>query len=170
MELQSVFAQLYLALESFIEINVPEVRWIDQDLGQLEYYKERPAVNFPCVLIEFPQATYKEEGQHTQWADITVQIRLALDPLATANFEAPEHIKAMALEFYELEHKLVQQLAYFEADGKIQPLNRMSAVTEKREDMYRVRELMFTTATEDYVAQIPANKEAADLEIEIDNP
>ena len=42
---------------------------------------------------------------------------------------------------------------------------RISAATERREDAYRVRELQFTTATEDDTAKNPVNMKEADLEV-----
>jgi len=166
--MNSLFAQLYLAVSNQIKQAVPEIKYIDQDLGQLEYYKDRPAVDFPCVLIEFPTASFQEEGQHTQWANVSVQIRLGFEPWSSANADAPPEVKENALEYYELEHKLFMALQHFDADGLIQPMIRMSAATERREDVYRVRELIFSTATEDDSVQIPARKKSANLELTSD--
>jgi hypothetical protein len=162
----SLFAQLYLALATHLKQNMPAIKWIDLDLGQLDGYKERPALIFPCVLIDFTQAQYRQEGQQVQWTDFNIVVRLGFENWNATNADAPAFVQQDGLEYFELEHELVRVLNAFSADGAVQPLTRISAITERREDMYRVREITFTTATEDDSMMQPVNKAAADLVIE----
>lgn len=164
--MKSVFAQLFLAIQEQIRDLVPEIKQIDQDLGQLEYYKERPALNFPCVLVDFPTAQFQDESQLVQLALLNVSLRLAFEPWSSASSEAPDVTKEDALEYYELELKLYAAMQGFDAEGCIQPLTRISVSTERREDVYRVREMLFTTATEDDTAKIMYQETQADLIIE----
>lgn len=162
----SLFAQLFLAIQDKIVADVPEIVWIDQDLGQLESYSVRPNVQFPCVLIDFPNTVYSNNGQQVQWADIgSISIRLGFAPYTSANSEAPDISKEDALNYYELEHKLYMALEGFDADGAVQPLNRISAQTENRDDTFRVRQLVFTTATEDDSAKITERIQVAGLQV-----
>ena len=164
--MESLFAQLFLAIQAHILASVPAIKWIDQDLGQLEAYEVRPAVEFPCVLIDFPAANYSNEGQLVQWADVNISIRLGFAPFASANSVAPDISKEHALEYYEIENDLVKALHGFTANDCIQPMMRISAATERREDSYRVRELQFTTGTEDTTAQSAANIVTAGLNVQ----
>lgn len=154
--MKSLFAQLFLAIQEHIKNNVPSIKWIDQDLGQLDFYETRPAIQFPCVLIDFPQAVYSNESQLVQWADVQVNIRLAFAPFTSANSVAPDVSKEKALEYYDLENALYKALAGFTANDCVQPLIRVSAATERREDPFRVREIIYTTGTEDETA-MPEN-------------
>lgn len=163
--MDSLFAQLFLAIQQQIKSKVPEVLWIDQDLGQLEGYDNRPSVSFPCVLIDFPTTQYSGLGEMVQWADVNISVRLAFAPFSSANSVAPDISKEAALFFYEIEDKLYQALQGFTADECVQPMVRISAATERREDTYRVRELIFTTATEDVTAKYPVNIVKADLDL-----
>lgn len=166
MPVTSLFAQLFLAIQEQIEKEVPEIRQIDIDLGQLETYETRPAVSFPCVLIDFPATPYSNHSQGWQWADVNVTIRLGFTPFSSASSITPDVTKEQALHFFELENKLYEALQGFTAGGCIQPLIRVSAATERREDAYRVREIQFTTGTEDDTAKTKVGHQAADLEVE----
>lgn len=158
----SLFAQLYLAIQAQIETLVgndgkPVIRWIDQDFGQLETYKDRPPVSFPCVLIDFPNTRYSEVSQTVQEVTLNISIRLGFAPFSSANSVAPDISKEAALQYYEVENALVGCLYGFTADGNIQPMIRVSAATERREDAYRIREIMFSSYTEDVTTQEPVN-------------
>jgi hypothetical protein len=167
--MQSLFAQLFLAIQEQIKAAVPEVRYIDQDLGQLDYYEDRPAVSWPCAFIDFPAAQYQDESQEVQWAAVNVSIRIGFSPFSSANSLSPDISKENALQFYEVENKLFKALQGFDANGCIQPLTRISAHTEKRQDPFRVRELLFTTATEDDTAQVSDTKTNANLNLQIED-
>ena len=164
----SLFAQLYLAIQAQIETLLDTegkkvIKWIDQDMGQLETYKERPSVSFPCVLIDFPTAQYSEEGEKVQWAAINISIRLGFAPFTSANSVAPDISKEAALQYYEIENALVACLYGFTAGDCVQPMIRVSAATERRDDSYRVREIMFSTATEDDTMKEAVNSVATSL-------
>ena len=163
--LTSGFAQTFLKLQSHIEKQVPEIRWIDQDLGQLETGDQRPAISFPCVLIDFTQAQYSNLSQLVQWLDFDISFRLGFAPYSSANSAAPDVSKEKALEYYDIEERLYVALAGFTAGDTIQPLVRVRAITERREDTYRVREIIFTTAAEDETAKRPINMTEAQLQI-----
>lgn len=153
----SLFAQLFLAIQQRIATQVPEIKHIDQDLGQLEYYQERPSVAFPCVLIDFATTNYANHGNSVQWAELSITIRLGFAPFTSALSVFPDVSKEAALQYYELEHKLYEALAGFTANDCVQPFIRTTAATERRNDPYRIRELIFTTATEDDTATPTTN-------------
>ena len=161
----SLFAQLFLAIQAHIKDQVPEIRYIDQDIGQLEYYETRPAVSWPCLLIDFPSAQFEDHHQGVQWAAISLNARLGFSPFSSASSLSPDISKEHALQFYELEGKVYKALQGFEAGGLVQPFTRISVATEKREDPFRVREMIFTTATEDHT-MMSVNMKAAGLDLE----
>ena len=56
------FSEILQDLQQHICANVPEIAFIDQDLGQLAQVGEngRPPLAFPAVLIDFPDSTFSE--------------------------------------------------------------------------------------------------------------
>lgn len=146
----SPFGILLTALEDYIAGAVPEIKWVDQDFGQLEYYKEgmRPAVVFPCVLIDFTGWVFEDAGPKVQTGTGGVDIRIAHAPFTNSSQVTPADQRALALNCYELEKKLYQALHWWRVDP-FQKLLRSHTDTEKREDTIRVRVMRFTTGFKD---------------------
>ena len=146
MALQSFFAQLLQKLQARIQASVPAIKWIDQDLGQLEHYDIRPAVAWPCVLIDFGNTSYDEMPGNVQWGNASFTLRLGFPSFSPSQAGAPVSVKEQALQYYELEQLLYQAIQGYDADRLIQPATRITAGTERREgDNFRVRVLVFNT-------------------------
>jgi hypothetical protein len=163
--MESLFAQMFLALQAHIKQTVSEINYIDLDYGQLDIYEERPKVSFPCVLIDFPDANYKDELQNVQWADLLINIRIGFDTFGSSNSLVPDITREKALMFYEIENNLYKSLQQFDCGGITQPMTRIKAHTEKRHDPFRVRLLTFITSTEDNSAVVPLRKLSPKLKI-----
>jgi hypothetical protein len=148
--MNSLFAQLFLAIQEKIKTDVPAIRWIDQDFGQLEDYQVRPPVAFPCVLIDFNQTSYEEMNKRRQMANITFTLRLAFPAFSYAASVAPQSVRELALQYYELEQQLYECIQGFDGGGLMQDCTRSNAATEgRKDDSLRVRVLTFTAMTED---------------------
>lgn len=152
----SYFGQLFIDLQEHIKTNVPEIKWIDQDFGQLEQFEYRPAVSFPCVLIDFPMANYSNIATLAQQGDITVQFRLGFAPFDKSNATAPLDVREKAVNYYAIEQKLFEALQGFET-VYTQPFLRVNAGTEQRMSAsdvadsigLRVRVMNFSTGYDD---------------------
>lgn len=174
-DFESPFAKIYLAVQQYLETQMPELKQIALDLGQLDYYETRPALAFPCLLIDFPSANYSELGQLVQWGNLIMQTRLAFAPFSRIDSITPDISVEAALQFYELEAKLYRLLngytpSLLNNDDKpvqlCQPLTRLDAKKEMREDPFIVRVNNWSTAGEDFSAMIPVNKASAKLQLE----
>jgi hypothetical protein len=159
--MESYFADLYLHLQERIKTQVPEIEWIEQDFGQDVFDKWRPNVAFPAVLIDFPDASYENLSGSGQTATVAVTLRLLVAPFEQSYEEAPLTVREGALEYFELEHKLIQAIhgwapSYtppLEGSGEVytQPLIRTRLSSNNRNDLgLRIRELQFTTAYQEY--------------------
>jgi len=162
------FSQAYLALVERIKA-VPGIAWVDQDLDQLENYETRPPVQFPCVLLDFLDTAYDENGQQVQTGHQIIQLRLGFAPYGSANSAVPTIYQEKALEYFELEHALFVALhgwpiSYNDA-VLTQPLVRKRATTEQRNDPYRVRVIQFTTDFEDDSAKPTMQRVTAKMNI-----
>jgi hypothetical protein len=165
--MNNYFAQLYLDLSSHLNAQVPELRWIDQDFGQLEHFQIRPEVSFPCALIDFLSGTYSELAGVTQFGEVMVSIRIGFAPFSSSYHAAPDNVKEKALEYYNLEQKVYKAVQGWTpvADGiqYSQPFIRQSVMTEQRDgdqNALRVRVLTFATAYEDNSAATVTTTEA----------
>lgn len=167
--MESFFAKAFLSIQSRIKEQVPEIAWIDQDLGQLEHYDVRPSVQFPCVLVDFINFHFKELGDLNQWGEGTIQLRIGFDPFSSANSVAPLDSQEQALTFYEIENKVFKALhgwiPTYQDEPISEPLIRTTAVTELRDDRCRVRVNHYTTAFEDQGAMPVRTTVKANLNI-----
>ena len=166
----SFFAQHYLALKDHIVQQVPAIKWVDLDLGQLENYETRPPVAFPCVLVDYPNAEYKELGTLVEWGDTSVQLRLGFAPFSSANSAAPLSAQEQALQHYEIEQSLFVALhgwqAVYNGNTICEPHIRTRVATEGRDYAHRVRVILFTTAFQDDAASPVTSTVAATMRID----
>lgn len=58
-------------------LNIPGLKYVAEDWGQLDYYTNRPPVEFPCALIDIQGADYADLSRQHQQADATFTIRIA---------------------------------------------------------------------------------------------
>lgn len=158
--MNSFFARYYLDLCERIRTEVPEIEWIEQDFGQDVFDKWRPNVAFPAVLIDFPSASYDAEGGLSQFGEVTLSVRLLVAPFTQSYDDAPIEVKEDALQYFELEQKLINALHGWapvsspSGGGRegayCQPLVRSSIQSNNRNDIgLRIRNLAFTTAYEE---------------------
>lgn len=146
----SPFGNIYLELVNRLKTEVPELRYIDQDFGQLENYTTMPPVSFPCVLIELGEFDFEDfAGKNTQQGQGMVLIRFATEAWSQSNNLATQQIRETALAYYDIEQKIHLALHGWRATG-FSKLLRRKAVKEQRDDTnLRVRILAYTTSFED---------------------
>lgn len=177
-DFESPFAQLYIALQDYIKANVTSIKHIALDIGQLDYYEIRPSVAFPCVLIDFIDASFNDEGQKVQWGNFYIQTRLGFSPFSKADSLTPDVSVKAALQYFEVENQLYKALQGWtptlknedDEDVEIcQPLSRMNAKKEMREDPFIVRQNVWSTAGEDEGAKSYSNVRKLGLDLEVDN-
>ena len=149
--MKSFFARYYLDLQNRIKSTVPEIEWIEQDFGQEVFDKWRPNVAFPSVLIDFPMTNYEAEGGLSQFATVSITIRLLVAPFSQSYEDAPIEVKKDALSYFELEQKLISSLhGWYPDDEYCQPLIRESISSHNRNDIgLRIRNITFSTAYEE---------------------
>jgi hypothetical protein len=167
--MQDFFGQLYIDLTNYIKANVPEVRWLDIDYGQLEHFEYRPEVSFPCVLIDFPQAIYSNTANLSQMGEVKVQLRLGFAPFSKSYQAAPDNVKEKGLAYFAIEQKLFEAIQGWN-NSFTQPFIRESALTEQRDNDdqgLRVRVMTFNTYYEDNSALPLRKKVKADFIIEV---
>lgn len=146
----SFFSLMLLNIQARIKALVPEIKWIDQDLGQLEEDTERPRVQWPCLLVDFPDANYDELQNNKQWATGVIQFRIGFNPFTSSAAVTPLPSLQLSLGFWELEQKVFAALQAWNGEGLCQPMTRTKGRTENgRGDMFRVRVMTFTTTWED---------------------
>jgi len=146
--MNSPFANIFLAVQDRIKSAVPAIKYIDQDLGQLRAAK--PAVAWPCVLIDFEDFSFEDYGTLVQSAQGTVVVMLGFAPNSNSTQATPAAYVQQALNYYDIEWALHVALQGWTPGGDIGRLDRTNARTLRRNDNYRVREIRYSLAFDDY--------------------
>lgn len=171
LEMDAILANVFLAVQNRLAES-DEMRFIDQDLGQLEIdeigERESP-VAFPCALFDFVDVRYSDDSEYLQQGEAVLEVRIALLAYAAAtHYKSDKHIQN-ALKYYNIEHRINKLLHNWSDDRYFNPLSRISARTERRKDNIRVRVLTYSFGFRDNTATpVPAQTiDRPDLDLEI---
>jgi len=114
---------LYAALEKRLNEEVPELRWLDWDFGQLSTPK--PPVSWPCCLIDIPSAQYSNEGKLIQLGNTVITLRFGFKVYERATGLTNQPYKTQALEHLSILKKVQKALQGWDAEH-FSALNRTS--------------------------------------------
>lgn len=149
--MNSPFSTLFIAIQERIKSEVAALRWIDQEMTQLESYGEKPSVSFPCLLVDFDNFNFEDAGEAIQFAEGIIVLRLGFAPFSQTSDKTPLEWKEKGLAYYDIEWAIYKALHGWKPNNYGYCM-RVSADTEKREDSIRVRVLRYSISFEDYNA------------------
>jgi len=129
-------------------MNINSIQWIDLDKGQLNNYEERPAIDFPAVLlkIEYPRTNKLTRTQ--QQCDVQITATIVFDFFDDTDSNTSDERLEQSLEVYNIAqevHDVLQGLC----DNTIirSPLERMSIRDPNRADKLKVLQYTYSTKT-----------------------
>ena len=137
---------LFIALCDLLESQVPEVRWIDADEGQLNTSNQRPPVAFPCVLIDMSYPQTEAMSASAEKIRVQFSLRIAFEGYGQTSSAAPEPVRERALERLDILEKIHRTLQWWNCDRQINPLRRQRVTTERRQDGLKVYNMTYESA------------------------
>lgn len=146
-----MFKELTTAIRSKLKEN-DTLRWVDLDKGQMEMYDSRPAIDFPAALftIQFPRTENEEEIKGLkQQAECLITVRICWDFTGNTSGITSDAEFDRSMAFAQLLQEVYQELQAF-SDGRFNKLERISLRDERRNDKYKVMNMVFRTATRDH--------------------
>lgn len=114
---------IYKQVAQQLKTEVPVLRWIDFDTGQLES-SERPPAAFPCALITISVQSTKDITDTIQECTGTVRIRLAFDQQMKTDMATPPQHRDTALQPYDVIADVHRALQGFSTEH-FDPLSRV---------------------------------------------
>jgi hypothetical protein len=122
---------LYKAVMERLKTEVPSIRWIDLDEGQIDMQKERPGIAFPGVLIGISLPKCEDQYGDVQLCRAEMIVRVVQNPPAgRTNSEAPEEVRETTMKRYELIDSVYRALQGFGT----QEFSRLSRIRQAKED------------------------------------
>lgn len=154
--MDSFYSQFILDLQAKFKAEMPVIKFIEQNLGQWADEKFTTSSFFPGMLIDFPDTTYSQLQGNDQLGTPNIEITLFFSTMSQSGSLSPNDVKQKALEYYDIEQKVVAILQGWHMDY-FQPLNRISARSRNKNELgLRIRELMFSSEFEEcFVVQEP---------------
>jgi hypothetical protein len=129
---------------------VPALKYVDEDWGQLDYYYPNPPVQWPCALIDATAATWGNTGKLQQLGLIQVKVRVGDLKLTNSSGKAPAGQKTAAFAiFTNVLKPIYKALHGYTNSDAYSALIRVSNTRIKRDDGVRIYELVFTTEYKD---------------------
>lgn len=155
------FSKILLDLQARLSAEVPELEYIDQQLGQLSQIgeNERPPLAYPAVLIDFPNTGYSDLANNIQMGAVQIAVQLVFDNYYATWHEATLEVRKEGLEYLEIEQKVYKALQGW-CEDYFTPLSRTNVKSQNNNDVgLRVREMTFYTEYEDYTLDDDIEKE-----------
>lgn len=145
--------ELFVAVSDHLEEEVPQLKWIDADNGQLETYEERPPVAFPCALIDVQLPQCEDFSARYQQCTATIRVRLGFDTTGERTAaQTPLMARERSLQKYALIDGVYRALQGYCTDSFTE-LSRQS-MTPMMIGGYKVYEMTFETTFADETAMV----------------
>lgn len=128
-----------------IKTEIPQIKYVDEDWGQLNNYSLNPPVQFPAAIVDCINANYTNEGKLVQMGDVQVRIRIADLKLTNTSGKAPQTQKDQAFAIYDLLATIHSKLHGWPANKPYSRLIRQSMKKVVSNDGVRIHELIYTT-------------------------
>ncbi len=93
--------EAYLHLLQLLS-GVKNIRWIDLDKGQIDFYETRPSISFPAILVKMDMPSIRTVGLNLQQATLRISLRVAFDfaALQSSGMASPE-ARRQSLEYFD---------------------------------------------------------------------
>lgn len=127
-----------------LQEQVPDLRYIAEDWGQLDFYNEAPPVKFPCALISVSNIKFESQTAGCRWATMTILIRVADAPAVSGTMAAPEAYRNRAFAIFDLMDAIGNVLYAFGGD-EFNELEQKTITHYNREDAIREYAMLFET-------------------------
>lgn len=144
-------AELFVALCDHLEKEVPELRWIDEDEGQLNTQPGiRPPVDFPCCLIDIHYLGCRDITDTEQVVTVSITLKIVFRPAGETNNKVPGHLRKKALDRLSVTDKIHVAMQGWQAGGSVSPLSRRSARPSTTVGGLKVYTVVYDTTFEEY--------------------
>ncbi len=159
--------QIITDIQNRLIAEVPELKYVDMDWGQLDYYNPHPPVKFPCALIDTPNIQWSNVLNKAQLGVVTVAITIADLRLSNSSNAAPAIQKNKAMEIFDILQKIHIALHGWTAHQSYTGLMRQSNAIRRREDGVKLHQIIFTTEVKDNSAIRQFETKEAELKVKV---
>lgn len=132
------------AVQERLSLKEPNIKYLDEDWGQLDYYNDNPPVQWPAALLELQSVSWKNQSQKVQDGVMSISISVADIKTTNTSFRAPATQKQTAAAIWVVLENIHKALHgwnpasnYPELRNAFGTLSRVSTQRVKRDDGIR---------------------------------
>lgn len=153
---------IYTLIAERLQNEVEDIRWIDLDNGQIDFFEYRANVDFPAVLINIKYPNCQNVGTNgEQECDVDIELRCVFNLFDETNIHAPEEVRERALEIFDIMNKIHACLQNWRNDGTCGIITRTAVAKETRTDGSKIYNMNYRTTYFDPLA-VRAEQEDVD--------
>ena len=130
---------------------IAELKHIDENWGQLDYYSPNMPVQYPCALIDVQQVQFTDLGKditkkplQRQIGTVQIKITVANMRLTNSSMQAPRRQKEEVWVIWGIIEKIHQQLHGVSLLPNVSPLIRTSQNRTLRDDGLQEYEVYYS--------------------------
>jgi hypothetical protein len=130
---------------------IPELKYIDEDWGQLDDYSPNPPTQFPLVLIDIGSLQYSDISKdrsatpvNRQMATGTIVLSIANLKLTNTSFKAPQMQKDQAWSIWDIVENIHKKLHGIHVESSVGAMMRTNMRKVKRDDGIQEYEVTYT--------------------------
>lgn len=130
---------------------IAELKHIDENWGQLDYYSPNMPVQYPCALIDVQQVQFTNLGKditkkplQRQIGTVQIKITVANMRLSNSSMQAPRRQKEEVWAIWGIIEKIHQQLHGVSLLPNVSPLIRTSQNRTLRDDGLQEYEVYYS--------------------------
>jgi hypothetical protein len=145
--------QTLISIVERLSAQVPALRGVDENWGQLDGYAPSPPVKLPCALVDVEGVQWSDLGDLRQTGAAQVRVTVATLRLSSASAAAPEAQRQRAFEVIDLLADVHRALHGWRPPGNASRLTRTATRMARRDDGIRQYEVLFALQLSDDGAQ-----------------
>ena len=130
---------------------ITELKYIDENWGQLDYYSPNMPVQYPCALIDVQQVQFTNLGRdmskkpvQRQIGQVVLKITIADIRLTNSSMQAPRAQKEQVWAIWDIIEKIHRQLHGVSLLPNVSPLIRGSQNRTLRDDGVQEYEVYYS--------------------------
>lgn len=141
---------LYITLMQRINEQVPEIKMIDFEMGQLDALANavRPDVLFPCCLIDIDYVNCEDGSENKQLVTARTTLKLAFEQQLPTDSLSTEAKRSGALSVFEVIEKVHASLQGY-STNEFSAFSRVSMSPDRRFTGIRVIDVVYETTFEE---------------------
>lgn len=148
--------ELYTTILEKLTTDVTELKHIDFEMAQIDALAldQRPAVDFPCALIDISYLRCEDLGGFLQQVEARVVVKLAFEAPLPSDSRASEVRRTAALALFNTVDKVYAALQGY-STSEFSSFSRTQQTPDNRYAGIKIINMVFSTTFEDATAVAP---------------